>query len=245
MGGINLFCFPFAGGSSTYYMRWQKYLHPGIDLKIIELSGRGNRITEPLYEEFEELIDDVYMKIRNQLLEKPYALFGHSMGSLITYELTRVIQQKDNNLPVHLFCSGRNSPNKKSITSMHKLPDEEFKNEVLLLGGTPKEVLAWEELMEIFMPILKSDFKIVENYEHRFIYGNEKVRVPMTILNGIQDQLIDIKELEEWREFSTEQCSFHLFNDDHFFINKHVGDITKIINNTLIDEKNYHQLKII
>ncbi|RHW06211.1 hypothetical protein B7P27_24410 [Bacillus cereus] len=67
----------------------------------------------------------------------------------------------------------------------------------------------------------------------------------MTILNGIQDQLIDIKELEEWREFSTEQCSFHLFNDDHFFINKHVGDITKIINNTLIDEKNYHQLKII
>ena len=87
MKKIKLFCFPYAGGSAAAYNKWRQYLDKHIELRPVELAGRGRRIYDPLYQSIEEAVDDVYQLISPELAKGPYAFFGHSMGGIIAYEL--------------------------------------------------------------------------------------------------------------------------------------------------------------
>ncbi|MEH7753270.1 thioesterase domain-containing protein, partial [Bacillus toyonensis] len=166
MRKTKLFCFPHAGGSAFSYAKWKNHFNPYIEVVPIELAGRGYRIEENLYQSMEEAVNDVYNNIVMQIDDSPYILFGHSMGSLIAYEVARKIQDSNNELPEFLVLSGRNHPNSKIKNIRYNLPNEQFKREVIAMGGTPSGVLQSEELMEIFLPILRADFKIVETYIH-------------------------------------------------------------------------------
>ncbi|KEK25305.1 thioesterase II family protein [Bacillus gaemokensis] len=237
MGNFNLFCFPFAGGSSTYYLKWANDINDSIDLHLIELAGRGRRINEPLYNNVNEIVVDIYEQINEELSEKPYAFFGHSMGSLIAYELTRYIHQKQNSLPTHVFFSGSNPPHKRLKSFVHQLTDEKLKQKMMLLEGTPKEVLECEELMELILPIFKADFKVTEEYRCDLQREYLKLSCPITVLNGTQDAMIDFHDIGEWSKFTTEDCNFRQFVGGHFFINEHMRDVVEIINATMVEKQ--------
>lgn len=232
MKKIKLFCLPYAGGSATIYEKWRKYLDPDIELIGIEYAGRGKRFSEPLSDNFEKTIDDIFSIIENQINGTNYSILGHSMGALAGYELIHKIKQKKLPLPMHMFFSGKSAPHfPQRDKVIHNLNNYEFKEELLKLDGTPKEVLENDELMEIFLPILRSDFKTIEEY--RYFEKEDIVDCNFTILYGKDDQ-IPINKIAEWQKHTKGKCNFIKFSGGHFFINDHTEDIVNIINSTLL-----------
>lgn len=233
MDKIKLFCIPYAGGSAMVYLTWKKHLHNRIELVPVELAGRGRRFSEPLYRSAEEAVEDIFNRISGELESSPYALFGHSMGSLLAYELTRKILASKLQEPLHVFFSGRHPPyapgEKKGL---HLLPDEEFIAEFYKLGGINEELLKNKELLDIFVPIIRADYRIVEEHIHK---GDiPKLNSNISALNGKNDTFIVNKDISRWKECTNKNCRFYEFNDGHFFINSYREEVTSVINDTLL-----------
>ncbi|MEQ9404349.1 MAG: thioesterase domain-containing protein [Cyclobacteriaceae bacterium] len=231
MSRIKLFSFPYAGGSSIVFRNWQPYLDSSVEIIPIELAGRGKRIKDPLYQDLEELIDDVYDHIKIQTDER-YALFGHSLGGLIVYELAHKLC-KEGFLPEHIFFSGRGAPNVKDKKNRdyHLLSDKDFKKEVFELGGTAPEFFQHPELMEMFIPLLRNDFKLASvNFEDRAI---DPFECDISAFIG-KDEDITPEQVYSWKDHSLGVCSIHSFNGGHFFLHDEFANICRIINRTLI-----------
>ncbi|WMJ80692.1 thioesterase domain-containing protein [Clostridium sp. MB40-C1] len=227
-----LFCLPYAGGSEDIYFNWTKYLNPLIKLCPISLKGRGKRFYEEFYESLHEAIDDIFDNIKNKLYEDDYAIYGHSMGSLLAYELYYKIKENGLKEPRHIFFSGYGAPNIKEMNDdIYTLPNNEFIAKIIELGGTPKEVAENKELLEIFIPILRSDFKLLNNYI--YTHRNDKIECNVSILNGREDD-ITINEIVNWKLLTSAEFNIYNFEGNHFFINDNIENIVKIINNTLI-----------
>lgn len=228
---MKLFCLPYAGGSSAMYYKWNKYLDKNIKLYAVELRGRGSRINELLYNNIEEAVDDIFNYIKGEI-EEEYAIFGHSMGSILAYELYYKILDEKLDKPKHIFFSGQKSPNiARDDEKLSELGDEEFIDKVISLGGTPKEIIKDVDILNLFIPILKSDFKLLEKYH--YIQGRNKIGCDVSILNGKKDD-IKFNEIIEWQNQVSKECKIYEFNDGHFFINNEIETITDIINYTLL-----------
>lgn len=223
---------PYAGGSSAIYNQWKSYFDFPISIQAIELAGRGRRIYDPLYNNIDEAIDDIMNIIRpeiQQQQQQDYVFFGHSMGGLLAYELTRKIQQEQLPLPKQVFISGASAPNiSKDRKKYNSLPMDEFREEVLNLGGTPKEIFEYPELAELFLPILKNDFKLVETYP----YGGKKetLQVDISVFLGRSD---DLAGEEGWSELTNKQYDIHNFDGGHFFLNEKIKEVINTIKTTL------------
>jgi surfactin synthase thioesterase subunit len=188
MSTIKLFCFPYAGGSAAVFSKWNQYLDAasGIALVPLELAGRGKRIAEALHDDLEAVVEDLYRRNSRQMADSPYAFFGHSLGGLVAYELARKIKYANIRQPLHLFFSGRSAPDvSRREKEFHLMGDEEFREEVMKLGGTSREVFDHPELAELFVPLLRSDFKLAEtDLTHRTV---DPFDCAITIFAGKED----------------------------------------------------------
>lgn len=234
MAKLRLFCFPYAGGSAAVFNNWRRYLHKDIELNPLELAGRGKRIYDPLYENIGEAVEDIYTLIKSKLNEAPYAFFGHSMGGIIAYELVQKAVNLNNNQPRHLFFSGRGAPHisDEDDDPYWRLPDEEFKEKILELGGTPKEFFEHPELLEVFLPVLKNDFKIAEEYNHSGRIC--PLDVDISVFIGREEE-VTAEQMVGWKDHTRGLCSIHYFPGNHFFIHVETKKILGIINHILID----------
>jgi surfactin synthase thioesterase subunit len=230
---IKLFCFPYAGGSSMVYTKWKKFLGNIVDIEPMELAGRGKRMIEPLNNSLDEVVNDLYEKIIEKInVDTVYTMFGHSMGSTIAYELFYKLKENNKTLPVHMFFSGRFPPYISKQTNYHKLPDEEFINSLKRLGGIDSTFTSNKELMDLFLPIIKSDYKMVEEY----VYKEKKgaINCNITILNGKRDSITNDVDMKKWCDCTNKNCKMYEFDSDHFFINSHMDDVLQIIQKTLL-----------
>ncbi|MBD2468769.1 thioesterase II family protein [Nostoc sp. FACHB-145] len=212
---LRLFCFPYAGGSSFIYRTWFESLPASVEVCSIELPGRGRQMKLSSYNKLEPLVDAIAFNI-HPYLDKPFAFFGHSMGGLVSFELARLLRKKYNIIPSHLFISGRRAPQIPDPDApIHNLPEPAFIKELRHLNGTPKEVLENAELMQLFLPILRSDFAVLETY----IYKPEPpLECPLTVFGGLQDSRVDCSELQAWQEQTKADFNLHMFPGDHFFL---------------------------
>lgn len=228
---IKLFCFPYAGGTSAIYAKWRRYISKNINLCPIELAGRGQRYEAPLYNTLNEVIEDVYSIIKNDI-DDNYAFFGHSMGCLVAYELAHKIRKLGKNSPYHIFFSGKSAPHSEKVSrNIYNLPDEEFKSEILSLGGTPKEILEQQELLDIFLPILRADFKVNDTY--KYIEPDKKLDCNITVINGKEDDM-SLSDIVGWKQHTSGDCKIYMMDGGHFYLNDKYEDIIKIINHTLV-----------
>lgn len=224
---IRIFLFPFAGGSAHYYKPWLKYFDKTVEVIFVQLPGRAERIDEKPYDTMSSVIAQL-MEYSAFITEKPYLILGHSLGAKIAYELSCTLERQTNIPPLHLIVSGSKAPHLvNDKPNIYSLPKSKFIDELRVLDGTPEEILDNEELMELFIPLLRADFKIAELY----VSKEHKLSIPITVLSGMEDTEVSVKEANAWVQLSSTGCEVKFFTGSHFFINDHIASIVKIINN--------------
>lgn len=233
MTKIKLFCFPYAGGSARFYKGWQKYFPAEIEVVPIDPPGRGRRFGMDYCQSVEAMVDDIFAQVKDQLLHGNYALFGHSMGAVVTHELAYRIREAHLPDPLHLFLSGRGAPqipDEEDKEKIHLLPDEQFKHKLIEYGGTPEEVLANQELMSLFLPILRADFRVCDEYDfkdpdYKFDYG-------ITVLTGLEEKITE-EQIHGWQQFTEKKIKINRFPGGHFFLHHETLNVVRIISQTL------------
>jgi len=212
-----LICFPYAGGSAQSFKDWASHLPAHTQLCAIQLPGRSSRFTEPLFTSIQSIVEALRHEIK-PFLDKPFFFFGHSMGAAISFELTRVLQ-KEGFQPRRLFPSGRNAPHRPNEREqIHQLPEAQFRDKLREMNGTPPEILAHQELMDLMAPIVRADFTVSESYSFQ---PGDKLKCPMTAFGGTKDPDVPADSIEAWTEHTTGESSWHMFPGDHFFLNSH------------------------
>ncbi|MCK8521585.1 thioesterase domain-containing protein [Aquimarina sp. D1M17] len=230
---IKLFCIPYAGGSANMYNSWKSGLNSNIELCPIELAGRGNRITENPYQNLEEALEDIYDQVSEDILNYDYAIFGHSLGAMLAYELTQKITSIGLNQPMHVFFSGRKPPHIHRKEKWSLLSSTEFEKKIMLLGGTPPEFFKYPELKEIFIPLLRSDFSLSETIVDR--PEIIPLDTDISILLG-EDEGIPPETSVQWYSHTTKKCNIQYFEGNHFFLLQQKEAILEIINENLVQE---------
>lgn len=214
----------------TTFLPWLPYLDRRIELVIAQLPGRGRRSQEKPFSQMDLLIDELFGAMLTQL-DKPFAFFGHSMGSKIAYELARRLQQNHFPTPEHFFASGSGAPCvPRRAAHIHRLPDAAFIERITKLSGVPQAVLDNEELMQFLLPMLRADFKLVETYSAK---PDCKLPSSLTLLGGMSDVLVAVDDLRQWMPLFEQPGPLLLFEGGHFFIGQHTGELVEIVNSTV------------
>jgi medium-chain acyl-[acyl-carrier-protein] hydrolase len=212
---LRLFCFHYAGGAAWIFRPWLNHLPITVEVCPIELPGRGKRMAEPPLTRLEPLIQTLMSAILPNL-NKPFAFFGHSMGGLLSFELSCLLRKEYGISPVHLFVSGCRAPQIPAPHSpIHELPESEFLEELRRFNGTPESVIENAELMKLLLPTLRADFAVLETY----VYTPElPLNCPITVFGGLQDSEVSYEHLDAWRMQTNGAFSLEMFEGDHFFI---------------------------
>ena len=197
------------------FHEWSNGLPADVEVCPIQLPGRGTRMMEPPYSRLSLLVEALIQALL-PLLDKPFALFGHSLGSLVSFELARQIWANYQMRPVRLFVSAGPAPQiPRRNSPIHDLPEKEFLAELRRLNGIPAELLSNKELMDIVLPALRADFALFESY--RYLSG-PPLNCPISTFGGLSDNRVNHDDLEAWREQTTGSFSIRMFPGDHFFL---------------------------
>jgi medium-chain acyl-[acyl-carrier-protein] hydrolase len=221
---LRLFCFPYAGGGASVFRRWGAAL-PGVEVRAIQLPGREARLREPPLHRLEPLLE-ILLDVLRPALDRPFAFFGHSMGAVIGYELARQLRREGGPMPRRLFVSGREAPHTPSERAYHTLPDPELRQALATLGGTPREVLEHDELMELLLPLLRADFSIIENYRYE---PGQPLDCPITALGGTEDRGTPLPAVEGWVMHTCGGFEMHTLPGNHFFLHSGEEQVLQIV----------------
>lgn len=209
-----LFIFPYAGGNPAAFSKWWA---DDIESQIVHYPGRGSRFDEPPIKKINALVENILQAI-HPLLDQPFALFGHSMGGLIAFELARKLRQQNRPQPKFLFVSACAAPQfPVSNPPIHSLPDDEFLDALKKFNGIPAEVLNHPEALKILLPILRADFEAVETY--CFDPNERPLDIPIIAFGGLDDPRVSRARLEGWADQTASRFEAHDFPGDHFFLN--------------------------
>ena len=210
---MRLFCFPYAGGGDSIFHLWQQSLSNTIEVCPVQLPGRAARIAEPPWTDMDQLLRALGRAL-TPYLDRPFALFGHSMGALIAFNLARHLRRECDAQPIHLFVSGRCSPQTMKEPVDFKLA--ELPKMLRRYNGTPEEALEDPELMELVLPVLRADLALCRSY----VYTSEPpFSSSITAFGGLQDYGVPRDCLEGWSEHTTGSFVVRMLPGDHFFLN--------------------------
>lgn len=226
---LRLFCIPHAGAAGYPYRAWMPHLPESIEVIGVRLPGRGARIAEVAFRRMDPLVTALTEAIIAEL-GRPFALFGHSMGALIAFELCARLGQLGFE-PRHLFVSGTRAPHlPRDEKALHTLPRERFIQELRALNGTATELLEDESVVASLLPPLRADFELVETYPAR---ERARLTCPITAFGGRDDPTVSEDELAAWSRYTTQDFRRVLFPGDHFFIASEQSAVLRTISQTL------------
>jgi surfactin synthase thioesterase subunit len=219
-----LVCLPHAGGSAPFFRPVAMALNPQIDVVAIQLPGRQERRNEKPIDDMAELADRVQAILARQP-ELPLTLFGHSMGAVIAFEVTRRLEAAGRG-PVRVFASGRRGPATHRDETVHLRDDAGILDEVRKMAGTASSVLGDDELMRAALPALRADYRATETYT---CPPEVTVNCPITVLAGDNDPKTTVDEAKAWASHTTAPFDLHVFTGGHFFLTDHADEIIKIL----------------
>ena len=210
---LRLFGFPHGGGGPQAFREWSRQLPEHIELHALSLPGRGSRLHEPLMTSVDALMPEL-LRALPDFLDKPFVFFGHSMGAIIAFELTRRLQQEGYPLPLRLFVSAHKAPHTAhGDAPMHLLSDTELVALLRRLGLVPEAALESPELIDLILPPLKADYQLSETYRWS---ADAPLSVPITAMGGRLDTLAAESDLQRWSECA-EGFDLQMFDGDHFY----------------------------
>ena len=221
-----LFCVPFAGGTAAFYRSWAPLLPSEVELCAVEIPGRLYT-NDKAAENMDQLVDILFPQVV-EYIDKPFAIYGHSFGSVIAYELVKRLQKENKPLPTGLFVSSRRAPQQQTrFKPTEPLTDQEFITEMQnKFHAIPVAILHEKELLKLLLPILRSDMQLNESY-----VGNLEplLRVPVTAFYGEEDNVIQFDEMKKWKAVTTGPFHIEGFPGGHFFIEKEKEKLISIM----------------
>lgn len=228
---LKLFCFPFAGGSSVIFHTWNRSLPGDIEVTAIELPGRRRRYKEAPLRSVSDIIHRL-VPVLAPLLDRPYALFGHSMGALLAFETARALRRLGLPPPSVFMPSAATAPHLESwLGPIHALPQEAFLARLGDIGGTPPAALANDELVALALPVLRADFEALATY----IYPpGPPLPCPIVAFAGQDDRAISFDGVSAWSAHS-ESFRLHTVPGDHFFLRSNQAQLLGLIERELAD----------
>ena len=212
---LRVICFPHVGAGAAAFNPWLDLLPPGAELCAIRPPGRENRNREPLIDDWRELFDSLEPEVA-PLLDRPFLVLGHCSGSVLAYEFARRLRAAGGPAPAMVVLSSAPAPSARIIDDpLHLLPPRELISRVVAYGGMTEAVLGDPALMEIFEPILRADYGVVERLEYS---PGPPLDTPITVIGGRHDTFVDFQSLAAWREETTREFSLHLIDAGHYIL---------------------------
>lgn len=233
---LRLYCFGHAGASAAAFRTWQARLEPSIEVCAIELPGHGRRMAEAPQDQLLPLAGELTQALARELRATPlpYALFGHSLGALLAFEVARGLARLEVPPPLRLLVSGANAPQRRPPSRMlHRLPDDALLEELRSYEGTPQELLDERELMALLLPVLRADFCMVETYRY---HPGPRLTLPLTVLAGRADARVSADGVAAWALETSGNSHSAWHEGGHFFIETHARAVLADIRATLAQD---------
>ncbi len=210
--GTRLFCLPFAGGGASNFLGWRKLL-PEVGVAPIQYPGHETRLDEAPLEHLGQMIDGLADAIA-PLLDRPYMVFGYSMGAKLGFALIQRLEQLGLPAPLRLLVGAHLPPDRKSgAVRAIGLPDEEFKQVLREFGGMPEELFEDEDFCAMALPVLRADFSLSTQ-----AMTFDRISCPIVAYAGSEDATARAAEMAGWQRFTKAECSLREFVGGHFFL---------------------------
>jgi surfactin synthase thioesterase subunit len=189
----------------------------GIEALYVQLPGRESRLREPSLSSVSNVADAATDAIV-PLLDKPFVLFGHSLGGLIAFEVARVLRRRGLRAPARLFASACRAPHLRyPFPPLHQLDEGQLLRRLNARydGSVPREVMESPELRELLVPALRADLTALETYQHA---AELPLECPITVYGGREDRTVSRGELEAWSFHTTEEVRVEWVEGAHFYL---------------------------
>lgn len=230
---MQLFCLPYAGAGASAFRSMKEVLPRSVNVCPLHLPGREHYYSAPLINNSFELIPQLAQQLQSEV-KGNYAIYGHSMGSLLGFELIRFLRRHNFPLPIHFFAAARGAPSLSGeYEHFSNLDDDEFIARIRQFGGLPEKIITNREIMNIVLPVLRSDFQLLDNYQY---FEERPLPVPLTSIHGAADATVQPAWVQSWQYETSSRYLHHTIKGNHFFINDPCSPVFDIITNTLFPE---------
>lgn len=209
------FCFHHAGGSAAAFRNWARM--PGLRFVPVELAGRGMRIREKPVSDFGLLLDALGMELSRWAANRPFYLFGHSMGALLAFAAADILEHRYGCVAQKLVVAGRHAP-QDDLPSEFKssMGIQALETELVRVGGTPQAVLDNRELMDFMLPMIMMDYQLIESY----VYNGAVISAPIVAHGGDRDPDAGAALMLRWQGVTHGTFRYSAFSGDHFFLHQ-------------------------
>jgi medium-chain acyl-[acyl-carrier-protein] hydrolase len=212
---MRLFCFHYAGGAASAFRNWGSLLPKDVELHLLQMPGRENRLGEPLVTRVKTVVEAL-ADVMQGYVDKPFAFFGHSMGALIAFELCRELRRRGQRMPEHLFVSSFISPNvPMPKEAIHLYTEDELVQKMREMNGTASAIFDNPELLQIVLPTMRADVELCETYQ---FYQEPPLDLPITAFGGLQDDMVNIHQLRAWGKLTASNFTLKMYPGGHFYL---------------------------
>lgn len=228
-GAATLVCFAHAGGSASYFFPVSAQLSPALDVVAVQYPGRQDRRAEPHLDSIAAIADAVLPALR-PLAGGPLALFGHSMGAVVAYEVALRLERAGAPPLTRLLVSGRRAPSRVRVGTVHERDDDGVVVELESLSGTQAGLLSDPETREMILPAVRADYRAIETY--RCAPGSV-LSCPIVALIGDSDPQVTVDEARDWVRHTAGPFDLRLFPGGHFYLQEHAAGVIQVIRDEL------------
>ncbi|MEW2288597.1 alpha/beta fold hydrolase [Streptomyces sp. NPDC047841] len=229
---VPLLCFPFAGAGASFFTPWQRYDLKATRVHPVQLPGRERRLDDPPFPDVFTAVESLAGELVAQAGPPagPVALFGHSFGAILAYEMARHLSERRGMTVAHLFVSGSAGPTTRREAGATGLPDEEFLARVREFAGYDHPTLADPDLLELLLPALRSD---VEMHEAYVPAATDPLDVPITSVRGLDDTLVSSEQARQWETATRSGFRIEELPGGHMYLTEYPGPLLKLIDDEL------------
>ncbi len=222
-----LFCFTYAGGTASFFDIMDNDL-TGIDMIKLEYAGHGVRRKEPYYNDYDELADDLFQRMRESYNGGEYALLGYSMGSITLVEVLRRIIASGMKLPSTLFLAAHEPQTKSELLDFSSdETDEWVKERTLQFGGVPDELVNNSVFWRTYLPMYRADYTLIGKYD----FDKLELKTDIHAIVFYSEEDTPLSEMKLWQRFFP--CEFFQYSGTHFFLQQHHREIGNVIRNKM------------
>lgn len=224
---IKLFYILHAGGFASSLNALLPHLDDNIELNVIEYAGRGMRSNEAYYKDFNEMVQDIYTKIMQQAQNDYFIIWGHSIGTIIAYEICHLLQDDGNRQLVYVILSGQDAPCCEAVRIQYNaLSEDEREKKILEFEGIKKELEGNTKWLRFFMNYIEMDLFLLDKYQYK---TRKKLNYRCLLLQGKKDDSIDLDK-SQWDGLFMHEVKYMIFDGGHFFMYENILEVNDFIN---------------